>query len=939
MPVNKVVFLRHGESVWNVENIFTGWADVELSPTGEMEAVEAGKCLKEKGFKFDVVFTSVLERAIRTAWTACAHSKNLSMPIINSWRLNERHYGGLQGLNKAETAAKHGDDQVKIWRRSYDVPPPSIEASDPRHPCNDPLYAGVPRNALPGAESLKLTVERVLPFWNDHIAPCVLAGRQVLVAAHGNSLRALCKHLENMSEKEVLDLNIPTAVPLVYELDENLTFIKKYYLMDEAEVAKKMAAVAAQGKATRDPSKSIVAASDRAWAQVAYVVSKIYGGTAKNQAVEMMKSAVEEHLKICRTEGLPTGGDDAITTNDTTLITYANTFIDSTNAKMPLKCLTDFVKKYKTTDAMKCIHMLPMFPWDTDRGFSVMDYYKVDPRYGDWSDVEALGAKDCGSPAIMFDYVCNHASVDNPWVQNGLIQRHIPKGHPQYEEMQKFADFVTAFAEDDGPAEEQRPPEEVLAKLTRPRANPVLSQYFVMDNGSTCSAHLGTPDVDGPGGNGKVIGTGYVWTTFSRAKRKDGKEDTRQVDLNYRNPIVLAEVVRVLLFYVRKGSTVIRLDAIGYIWKVLGSSSIHERGCHMLLAALYQVLKIADRRVITIAEVNEPVVKCRSYLGTDELPESNMAYNFAPFSLALHAQITNNVNFYLEWLKTLADWKGKAFITLLGSHDGLAQKQARDILPPEELEKLHNALLGERGGLANYAFAPGGHKIVYEACGTPWCLVNGIYGTEKEPFSTQLARYVNIICLGLIPKGMPGIYAQGYIGALNYNPPEGLDENRTLNRESFDINTLFAKLDDATSHEGQVFRTVHNIMKLKMKYPQFDRTAPEPEPLVELDPAVLAVLLAAPDPSISPMLVVINASNEKRTAKVQGVPDELINCHLHDALGGLGGGMEHQDVESKQPGGQPGLKRSNTSVPSFDADLVIEMSPYECLWLVKELAN
>eukprot|EP00747_Dinoflagellata_sp_TGD_P064107 gnl/TRDRNA2_/TRDRNA2_153737_c0_seq7.p1 gnl/TRDRNA2_/TRDRNA2_153737_c0~~gnl/TRDRNA2_/TRDRNA2_153737_c0_seq7.p1 ORF type:complete len:937 (-),score=219.20 gnl/TRDRNA2_/TRDRNA2_153737_c0_seq7:167-2977(-) len=935
MPVNKVVFLRHGESVWNVENIFTGWADVELSPVGEMEAIEAGKCLKAKGFKFDVVFTSVLERAIRTAWTACAHSKNFSMPIINSWRLNERHYGGLQGLNKAETAAKHGDDQVKIWRRSYDVPPPSIEASDPRHPCNDPLYAGVPRNALPGAESLKLTVERVLPFWNDHIAPCVLAGRQVLVAAHGNSLRALCKHLENMSEKEVLDLNIPTAVPLVYELDENLTFIKKYYLMDEAEVAKKMAAVAAQGKATRDPSKSIVAASDRAWAQVAYVVSKIYGGTAKNQAVEMMKSAVEEHLKICRTEGLPTGGDDAITTNDTTLITYANTFIDSTNAKMPLKCLTDFVKKYKTTDAMKCIHMLPMFPWDTDRGFSVMDYYKVDPRYGDWSDVEALGAKDCGSPAIMFDYVCNHASVDNPWVQNGLIQRHIPKGHPQYEEMQKFADFVTAFAEDDGPAEEQRPPEEVLAKLTRPRANPVLSQYFVMDNGSTCSAHLGTPDVDGPGGNGKVIGTGYVWTTFSRAKRKDGKEDTRQVDLNYRNPIVLAEVVRVLLFYVRKGSTVIRLDAIGYIWKVLGSSSIHERGCHMLLAALYQVLKIADRRVITIAEVNEPVVKCRSYLGTDELPESNMAYNFAPFSLALHAQITNNVNFYLEWLKTLADWKGKAFITLLGSHDGLAQKQARDILPPEELEKLQTALIGERGGLANYAFAPGGHKIVYEACGTPWCLVNGIYGTEKEPFETQLARYINIICLGLIPKGMPGIYVQGYIGALNYNPPEGLDENRTLNRESFDINTLFAKLDDENSHEGKVYRAVHNLMKLKLRYPHFDRCAPEPQPLVELDPAVLAVLLEAPNPSTPPMIVVINASNERKVAKVQGVPEELMgsDVHLHDALCGAGGGLAHQDVTAQA---HAPARKGNT-VPSFDADLVIDMAPYECLWLVKDL--
>jgi len=247
----KVVFLRHGESVWNVANIFTGWADVDLSPAGELEAIEAGKCLKTKGFKFDIVFTSVLRRSIKTAWTALSLSENFAMPIVNSWRLNERHYGGLQGLNKAETAAIHGDAQVKIWRRSYDVPPPTIDASDSRHPCNDPLYQNVPANALPGAESLALTVERVLPFWNDQIAPCIMAGKSVLVVAHGNSLRAICKYLENMSEQEVLDLNIPTSVPLVYELDQNLRFVKKYYLMDPEEVAAKMAAVAAQGQAKK----------------------------------------------------------------------------------------------------------------------------------------------------------------------------------------------------------------------------------------------------------------------------------------------------------------------------------------------------------------------------------------------------------------------------------------------------------------------------------------------------------------------------------------------------------------------------------------------------------------------------------------------------------------------------------------------------------------
>jgi len=245
--VFKIVLLRHGESEWNVANIFTGWADVDLSANGVAEAKEAGKCLKAQGFKFDVVYTSVLRRSIKTAWVALMHSENYSMPIINTWRLNERHYGGLQGLNKAETAAKHGEEQVKIWRRSYDVPPPSVDCSDPRHPATDPLYAGVPEAALPGAESLAMTVDRVLPCWHDCIGPAVKGGLQVLIVAHGNSLRALCKYLEDMSNEEVLDLNIPTSVPLVYELDERLDFVRKYYLMDPDEVAQKMKAVALQG--------------------------------------------------------------------------------------------------------------------------------------------------------------------------------------------------------------------------------------------------------------------------------------------------------------------------------------------------------------------------------------------------------------------------------------------------------------------------------------------------------------------------------------------------------------------------------------------------------------------------------------------------------------------------------------------------------------------
>lgn len=251
MSVYKVVFVRHGESVWNVANRFTGWTDVELSEAGKQEAEDAGKALKAKGFKFDIVFTSVLRRAIQTAWTVCTHSENFAMPIINNWRLNERHYGGLQGLNKSETAEKYGEDKVKIWRRSFDVPPLPVDTSDPRHPVNDPLYSSVPRAALPGAESLKLTIERVLPFWFDSIAPCIMANKSVLVAAHGNSLRAICMFLEGMSEAEILEFNIPTAVPLCYELDKDLKFIRKYYLMEGPEIDAKIAAVAAQGTAKK----------------------------------------------------------------------------------------------------------------------------------------------------------------------------------------------------------------------------------------------------------------------------------------------------------------------------------------------------------------------------------------------------------------------------------------------------------------------------------------------------------------------------------------------------------------------------------------------------------------------------------------------------------------------------------------------------------------
>jgi len=247
MP-HKLVLVRHGESDWNKQNRFTGWTDVDLSEKGREEAREGGQVLKREGFTFDVAYTSVLKRAIRTLWSVLDEMDLMWIPVYRSWRLNERHYGALQGLNKAETAEKFGEAQVKIWRRSYDIPPPALEESDERFPGRDPRYASLSKQELPLTECLKDTVARFMPLWQDTIAPEIRKGKKVLIAAHGNSLRALVKYLDNISEAEIVELNIPTGMPLVYELDDDLKPIRHYYLGDPDKVKAAMEAVAAQGK-------------------------------------------------------------------------------------------------------------------------------------------------------------------------------------------------------------------------------------------------------------------------------------------------------------------------------------------------------------------------------------------------------------------------------------------------------------------------------------------------------------------------------------------------------------------------------------------------------------------------------------------------------------------------------------------------------------------
>jgi 2,3-bisphosphoglycerate-dependent phosphoglycerate mutase len=246
--VKKLVLVRHGESTWNKENRFTGWTDVDLTDTGRDEAARAGDLLKDGGYVFDIVYTSVLTRAIRTMFIALDRMTLLWIPVVKSWRLNERHYGALQGLNKAETAAKHGEAQIKVWRRSYDVPPPPLTPDDARHPSHDPRYGSLKPSDLPATECLKDTVARFLPLWHDEIAPAVKSGKRVLIAAHGNSLRALVKYLDKISDGEIVELNIPTGIPLVYELDDDLKPLRSYYLGDPEAAKQAAARVAAQAK-------------------------------------------------------------------------------------------------------------------------------------------------------------------------------------------------------------------------------------------------------------------------------------------------------------------------------------------------------------------------------------------------------------------------------------------------------------------------------------------------------------------------------------------------------------------------------------------------------------------------------------------------------------------------------------------------------------------
>ncbi len=734
------------------------------------------------------------------------------------------------------------------------------------------------------------------------------------------------------------------------------------------------------------------------WEYIEKVLSEVYG---KMEGEELVK----ELQKLAKTFPKSEGKDlqSKISEKDAALIIYANSIIDKTGRKKPLQVLEEFIDRFKLKDIFTVVHILPFYPWDTDRGFSVKDYFKVNPEYGDWEDIKRLSKK----VRLMFDFVLNHASVENPLVQKALIERHLDKNDPRYKEYEPYKDFVIAYSKED------KPSEELLKKLARPRPNPVLTPYVVYEvmedfksedvyvfidasNFIYAAKRVGwrvdfeklfyylkfrykatrilffagrigeekqdrffeklreigyelyltdvkffkdgkaKADVDSrltlevmkniedfreaifltgdedyywlfkhlqekgkklrlisfrhntarklrklfgarftpfddfkalfeykkkgrtryaysprgimlkfyqryylrsrgevllkttlkaclgedtlPEDREKVVrvlGKGYVWTTFSRPKRPDGTEDTRQVDLNYANPKVFLEAVKIILFYIQKGAKFLRLDATAYLWKELGTPSVHLRKTHLILRSIRAFLDMVAPDVVFIAEVNERQSKVFEYFGDKEQVESDLVYQFTNFALALYSLLYRDGRLYAKWYKTTKVAEGRQFITVLGSHDGMGVKPLRDLLTTDEIEEFAQRLVKEHGGLPNFAFLPGGRKIVYEVCSTPWNLING----EKWKGEEALRRYFLIVALGLMVKGLPAFYINGLFGAKNYFPQGGLDENRTVNRQIFTKQELFPKLEKG--FHAEVLKKLVEILKVRASLPYF----------------------------------------------------------------------------------------------------------------------
>ncbi len=516
-----------------------------------------------------------------------------------------------------------------------------------------------------------------------------------------------------------------------------------------------------------------------------------------------------------------------------------NTYADSIKGKQgtPLQALHRFSDSFIRGE-INGAHVLPFYPWDTDRGFSVLDYYEVDPRNGSWEDFTALNEV---FDNLMVDCVLNHGSIDNPIVQKALT------GDPEFEE------FVISYTD------ESKPSQEELLKVTRARPSPVLTQFFILADGNekrrvTFDKSL-NEDVS-------IVKSGWVWTTFSRPDNPDRTVATRQVDFNYINPKVFLEFFKIMLFYISKGARWLRLDAIGYLWKKIGTSCLHLPEAHAIIQIFSDIFQILDYySIVLIAEVNEPQEKTLQYLGTKEQEEADMIYLFTHFPLAVHAILTGSAKYYMNWLPSLVDAEGKLFISVLGTHDGMGMKPIGSWLPETEKRKLQDILVKKHGALPNYAKLPGGQKIIYELCSTPWNFINDT--RSNEPVSVQIDRYLAVLALGLMLKGVPSIYINGLLGVPNY---EGdLDENRTINRQILEEDILFAELKNKDSQMNKVFSRIMTLIDIRRTENAFDlggQLLAYP-----LNEAVASGLLSSTN-SLEKIFSMINVSNETQTIQL-----------------------------------------------------------------------
>ena len=518
--------------------------------------------------------------------------------------------------------------------------------------------------------------------------------------------------------------------------------------------------------------------------------------------------------------------------NDIILNTYADSIRGDEDT--PLEVLNRFSNSFLKNIINGC-HILPFYAWDTDRGFSVLDYYNVDSRNGTWEQFSTLKKV---FDVLMVDCVLNHASLDNPIVQKALI------GDSEYQ------DFVIIFDEKNKPSQEDQ------LKITRARPYPVLTEFFIVDTGNNRYATFDKPHRE------EFIKKGWVWTTFSRQNNPDGSVATRQVDLNYKNPRVFLEILRIILFYISKGASWIRLDAIGYLWKEVGTNCLHLPEAHIFIEILAEVFKnLEPFDTVLIGEVNEPQDRALQYLGSNSVKKSDLIYLFTHFPLAVHTVLTGSAKYYLEWLPSLKVAKGQLFVSVLGTHDGMGMKPIGDWLPDSEKHKLQRILIEEHGALANYAKLPGGEKIVYELCSTPWNFINR--ENSSESFELQLNRYLAVFALGLMIKGVPSIYINGLLGISNSK--DLLDENRSINRQILDEKEINSELQDEGSHMSKVLDRILELISIRRKESAFDLNGSYQ--VLSLNENVVSVLLSSYSKA-DKLIALVNVSDSDKSLEV-----------------------------------------------------------------------